>query len=301
MARADDSTLSPHDLRIIETRARDLLDRAGAWGRFPTPIEDILAAAQVRIAPSSLFDPTALLSYLKGKATAAVSLVKNALSKVFGLYDAHECTIHIDATVHASKQTFLKLHETAHHDIPTHRKTFRFFEDCEQTLDPQIADQFEREANNFARFALFQGDTYARMAADYACEIKTPMRLAKEFGASIYASCREFARTNRRACAVYVLEPIEYVARHGARAKVRRIEPSPSFLRVFGRPTETEVTLNHAVGRALPVGRRMTKPIVVVLSDRNGQRQECLAEAFDTTFNVLILVYQVSALAVAAQ
>ena len=88
---------------------------------------------------------------------------------------------------------------------------FRFFQDCDKTLSPEIADQFEREANNFARFALFKGDTYAAYAADCAFEIKTPMKLAKKFGASLYASAREFARTNHRACVVYVLEPLEYV------------------------------------------------------------------------------------------
>jgi hypothetical protein len=82
---------------------------------------------------------------------------------------------------------------------------FRFFEDCDKTLDPEIADQFEREANNFVRFALFQGDTYARLAANCAFEIRTPMKLAKKFGASVYASAREFARTHHRAC----VEPIE--------------------------------------------------------------------------------------------
>jgi hypothetical protein len=64
------------------------------------------------------------------------------------------------------------------------------FQECEKTLAPEIADQFEREANNFARFALFQGDAYARCAADCALEIKTPMKLAKKCGASIYASAR---------------------------------------------------------------------------------------------------------------
>jgi hypothetical protein len=33
------------------------------------------------------------------------------------------------------------------------------------------------------------------------------------------------------------------------------------------------------------------------MTDRNGDRHECLAEAFDTTFNILILVYPVKALA----
>jgi len=44
--------------------------------------------------------------------------------------------------------------------VPTHRKLYRLFQDCERTLAPEVADQFEREANNLARFALFKGDAY---------------------------------------------------------------------------------------------------------------------------------------------
>jgi len=98
--------------------------------------------------------------------------------------------------VHESKQNFLKLHEAGHHELPTHCKLYRIFQDCEKTLAPEIADLFEREANNFARFVLFQGDGYRDMAADQKFEIKTPMKLAGKFGASVYASCREFARTH---------------------------------------------------------------------------------------------------------
>jgi hypothetical protein len=54
-----------------------------------------------------------------------------------------------------------------------------------------IHNLFEREANNFARFILFQGDSYRTMAADHPFGIKTPMKLAKKFGVSVYASCRE--------------------------------------------------------------------------------------------------------------
>ena len=89
-------------------------------------------------------------------------------------------------------------------ELPTHRKIFRIFQDCEKTLEPEIADLFEREANNFARFVLFQGDGYRDIAADHALAIKTPIKLAEKFGASVYASCREYARTQssrmRRLC-----------------------------------------------------------------------------------------------------
>ena len=77
----------------------------------------------------------------------------------------------------------------------------------------------------------------------------------------------------------------------GARAVVRRIEASPSFLEQFGRPSEQVLTLDHSLGRVLPIARKMTQPATVSITDRNGQAHECVAEAFDTTFHVLVLVY----------
>ncbi len=298
MTKPDDSSLDPEDLRAVEERARHLLDRASAWDRFPVPIDDVLAAANVRLAPTSLFDPVAILGYLRGKAAEAGTRIKSAITKVLGIYDAAESLIHIDeASVKSKpKKIFLTLHETAHHDLPVHRRMFRFFQDCEQTLAPEVADQFEREANNFARYALFKGDTYRSYAADCAFELKTTIKLAKKFGASNYASAREFARTNHRGCVVYILEPIEFVNGHGARAAVRRIEPSPSFVTQFGRPIDACITLDHALGPVLPIGRKMTSPRTLSLTDRNGVGHECVAEAFDTTHNVIILLYPVSAL-----
>jgi len=296
VAKADDSNIDPEALRAVHIAARHALDRASAWGVYPTPTPVILKAANLRIAPASAFDPLRLMEYLVGKAEAAAGALKSAISKVFGIFDAGEDTIHIDDTVSASKQNFLKLHEVGHHELPTHRKLFRFFQDCEKTLDPETSDLFEREANNFARFVLFQGNGYAALARDCKLEIKTPIKLAKKFGSSVYASCREFARTHSRPCVVYVLEPIIYCKGAGARAEVRRIEASPSFLEQFGRPSEQVITLDHSLGRVLPIGRKMTRPTTVSITDRNGQAHECVAEAFDTTFNVLILVYPVKAL-----
>ena len=296
MTRPDDSTLDPEDLRAVEEQAHRLLDRADAWNRYPAPVEDILAAAKVRLAPTSAFDPAAIISYLRGKTAGAHGRIKSAITKVFGLYDASEALIHVDNTVVESRQTFVTLHETGHHDIPWHRKVFRFFQDCEKTLAPDVADQFEREANNFARFLLFKGMTFAERAADCPFGIKTPMKLAKTFGASIYAAAREFARTNPRACVVFVLEPLETDRTPVLRAPVRRIEPSPAYVARFGRPTVDALTPGHMLWPVIPIGRKMTRPVPLTISDLNGQRHECLAEAFDTTYNVLILLYPETAL-----
>ena len=51
MTKSDDSSLDPDDLRTVEERARQLLDRADAWDRYPVPTNDILAAAKVQVAP----------------------------------------------------------------------------------------------------------------------------------------------------------------------------------------------------------------------------------------------------------
>jgi hypothetical protein len=90
--------------------------------------------------------------------------------------------------------------------------------------------------------------------------------------------------------------PIEYVEGSGARALVRRIEASPAFIREFGLPTDTCITLDHILGLVLPVGRKMTGARSLSLTDLNGARHECVAEAFDTTWNILILLYPVRAL-----
>lgn len=296
MVKSDDSSLDPEGLRAVQIAARRALDRAAAWGVYPTPTPIILEAANLKVAPAGAFDPLRIMAYLMGKAEQAALTLKSAVSKVFGIYDAGEQLIHIDQDVHQSKQNFLKLHEAGHHELPTHRKLFRIFQECEKMLDPETSDLFEREANNFARYVLFQGDGYREMAADCALSIKTPMKLAGKFGASVYASCREYARTHHRACAIYVLEPVAYCEGTGARAEVRRIEVSPSFEAQFGRPAEEVITLDHSLGRVLPIGRRMTRPTTISITDRNGQAHECVAEAFDTTFNVLILVYPVKAL-----
>ena len=296
MTRPDDSTLSDFERAAVERRARDILDKSSAWGRFPTPVDDIVAAAKLKVAPRSAFDIAQFVAYVRKKTKAAASTLKSALSKVLGIYDAGDRVIHVDGDVTESKQTFLKLHETGHHELPSHRKVFTFFEECEQTLAPEIADQFEREANNFARFALFQGDAFQKMAADMPIAIKTPITLSRKFGASVYSSAREFARTHHRACLVYALEPIEYVPGKPLKAEVRRIEPSPSFRQQFGVPKESFIEGDHPLVKLLPIGRKMTRPTTLLYADRNGDRHECIGEAFATKFNVFLLVYVVKSL-----
>ena len=79
--KPDDSSLQSFELAAVERRAQDLLNRASAWGRFPTPIDDLLSAAKLRVAPKGMFDAEAFLQFVKKKAAQAAQTLKSALSK----------------------------------------------------------------------------------------------------------------------------------------------------------------------------------------------------------------------------
>jgi hypothetical protein len=58
--KSDDCSLDPQQRQAVETRARELLSRADAWGIYPTPIEQLLGTANLQVAASKAFDPAAL-------------------------------------------------------------------------------------------------------------------------------------------------------------------------------------------------------------------------------------------------
>ncbi|QPB24562.1 ImmA/IrrE family metallo-endopeptidase [Rhizobium sp. 007] len=291
--KLDDSSLTPSEYAAIHRAATDLLNKASAWDRLPTPVPDLLGAATLRVAPMSAFDPRALLRHAREFGARAANLVKSAIEKVRGIFDVHEDLIHVDTTVAESKQNFLKLHEAGHKHIPHQSGLFKWIQDCDKSLSPDVSDQFEREANIFASVVLFQDGRFAEMAADSAFSIKVPLALSKKFGASAYASMREYVRRNDRACAVIVLNPVEICPVLGMRSELRRVELSPLFQKRFG-----ELKLPEHVDRLSPLaefiplaGRRMSRPGTLRLEDKNGDVVEFIAEGFGTPFNSFILIH----------
>lgn len=291
--KPDDSSLTPSEYAAIHRAATDLLNKASAWDRLPTPVPDLLGAAKLRVAQMSAFDPRSLLRHAREFGERAANLVKSAIEKVRGIFDVQEDLIHVDTTVAESKQNFLKLHEAGHKHIPHQSKLFRWIQDCDKSLSPDVSDQFEREANIFASVVLFQDGRFAEMAADSAFSIKVPLALSKKFGASAYASMREYVRRSDRACAVIVLNPVEISPVLGMRSELRRVELSPLFHKRFG-----ELKLPDHVDRLSPLaefiplgGRRMSRPGALRLEDRNGDVVEFIAEGFATPFNSFILIH----------
>ena len=293
MSKPDDSSLTDEQAAAVRRAAVELLNEGSGWDRLPTPVSDLLDAAKLRTAPMSAFDHGLIERYARQFGGMAKRFLKAALDKVLGVLDVIGNIVHVDPSVSKEKQNFLKLHETGHSQLPHQRGVFRWIQECRKTLDPETSDLFEREANNFASIVLFQDTRFAAMTADSAFGIRVPLAVGRRFGASAYASIREYVRKSTKACAVVVLDPPQICAEKGLTASVRRIGLSPEFVRRFGNLTLPDnVTDETALAPFIPVGgRRMSRPGTFSLQDRNGISHEFIGEGFGTPYNVFILLH----------
>ncbi|MEQ8212164.1 MAG: hypothetical protein RH917_20360 [Lacipirellulaceae bacterium] len=297
MVRPDDCTLTPRQHRLVRKHARQALQSAGAFGVFPTPVDAVMEAAEILVAQEDLADK-GFLRKMRRKAKSAGHTLKRALDKILGVMHITARLVYFDKAVHVAKLPFLKLHETAHAVLPWQKDIYAVTEDCKHTLAPEIADEFEREANVFATEAIFQLDSFTKEAADSDTNILVPVRLSRRYGASIYSSIRRYVSKHHKACLVLVLEPPVIDEVRGFTCKLRRVVPSELFLRHFGNLQWPEsFSPDDEIGAAVPVGgKRMSGRRPITLVDQNGNHNRCIGEAFTQTHQVFILIHSVSTL-----
>ena len=292
--KADDCTLSEHDRKIIRKQADLLLKKADAYGRFPTPIPDIVSAAKLEVEKELAFDEEGLgelYRSLPNEQKLRTEVLKKALGKVEGILHREEKKIFLDPKLHKSRQKFLTLHEVGHHDMPWQRNTFKILEDSETELDENTRDQFEREANCFASDVWFQLDKFLSDARDCEFGIGPPIKiLTKRYGTSCYSTLRRYVNDYGRASALVVCEPIVSTA---TGLSVRRTLESSEFRRQFGRfSLPDQLGPESFFYQNIPENRfRSPTPW---LFERRGQRPvACMVEAYNSTKQIFFLVYPI--------
>ncbi|HEX5403184.1 MAG TPA: ImmA/IrrE family metallo-endopeptidase [Pseudonocardiaceae bacterium] len=185
----------------ISTRVDRLLRAADAYGRFPTPVDDIVKAAELGHADDYVLDESRISeapAYLR-------TLLRSARTKVQGLVDRRARVIHISPDLdNEGKRRFVTLHETTHHILP-HQQDLLYADDNE-TLAPSTNRLFEREANQGAAELLFQRTRFTQDAADSVTSIATIRALAEQYGSSFHAAVRRYAETHPGAVAAIVLD-----------------------------------------------------------------------------------------------
>lgn len=175
----------------IAKRVDRILKAADAYGRFPTPVDDIVAAAKLTQAADYVFDESAI-----SKAPAHLrTLLRSARNKIQGLVDRRARVIHISPAIeNVGRRRFVTLHETTHGILP-HQQDLLYADD-DQTLSPFTKHLFEREANQGAAELLFQRELFARDAAQSEVSIAAVWGLAERYGASFQSTIRRFAETH---------------------------------------------------------------------------------------------------------
>jgi hypothetical protein len=292
--KPDDASLPPSSERVVRKYADLLLKKADAYGRFPTPVADIVVAARLEIARESALSRVGLDGVYRTLPNAlklAPDKIKRAASKVLGLLDRRDRAIHLDPSAHPKKKIYITMHEVGHEFLPHQRETYALLEDSESELDPETNDLYEREANCFASEVLFQLDTFRDEAADSGLSVKVPLDLSKKYGPSVYASFRRYVAQHHEACALVVYDPV-CTGDDGLQVMhLRRTVYSPSFEAQFGRLAWPEICCQDDFFFAHRPIHRFTPPTLLRLKDRNGVARVSIVEAFDSTHHLLFLVY----------
>jgi hypothetical protein len=294
LVKPDDCTLTVGQRLKIRAEAERALREAGALGILPTPVERILAVANVEEAKDNVLDE----GFLARMRATAGGVIKSAISKVLGLFHAKSGLIFIQHTLLKVRKTFIRLHEAAHGYLPWQRGMYALVEDCEHALDSDIAALFDREAGVFASEVLFQLDRFIQDAEAREFSIWTPVRMSKDYGASIYSAVRQYVSKNSKACAVLVVNMPELVEGDGFRATLRRHIESRCFVELFGQIQWRQTfTPDDVIGAMIPIGgRKYSGKHQLALTDMNGDKHECIAEAFTQGHQIFVLIHAVKTL-----
>ena len=155
-----------------------LLRTAGAYGRFPTPVEDILAAAELEEA-SDTFLSESSIAMMPAHLRGVLRRVRQG-SRRPRPQDAHSPR-EPSRRICVGQKAFKRLHETSHDLFPWQHidEGRNGFADSQMTLSGRTTIIFEREANQGAAELLFQRDRFTEMAGDYAIGCATIIELGE--------------------------------------------------------------------------------------------------------------------------
>lgn len=270
-----------------------LLRQADAYGRLPTPVGDILAAAELAEAPQTFLSQSSI-----AQAPAHLRAVLARVSgKVHAVLDRRTREVHINpVTDLAGQRAFKRLHE-ASHDLFTWQHIDDGgdgFADDLWTLSPKTKILFEREANQGAAELLFQRGRFADMASDYAISTGSVTELAERYGSSIHAAFRRYVETHRGVLAGVVLAtgPCEHEPLAFSRSEAicsdswrERFEDSAVWPRILrAEPFGFVEQARACVAYGPPEGNWQ-------YPDRNNEIVTLNVEAMSNTYRTFVLVW----------
>jgi hypothetical protein len=169
--------VSPHALARLTAIVDRALERSGALGVRPTPLEAL-------------------------RRHAGIELVEHGglPEEVLGALWFEERLMYVRSGQSTPRRTFTEAHELVHALCPWHRAVLR--RDTEAELFRPVRDAIEAEANAGAAMLLFQGSAFAGLAAAEPPSLAAVRALAEAHGASLHATLHHYTQSRPDAVAM---------------------------------------------------------------------------------------------------
>jgi hypothetical protein len=264
-----------------------LLRRAGADGRWPTRVDEIVQASRLSEPEESLLSRSVLLEAPKHLRRAIQRL---GPGKIRALLDRRERAVYLDPAIeNRGRRSFLRLHEVVHDLLPWQQDLA--YADNDGTLSASTRRLFEQEANQGAAELLFQGQRFTQMAGDFRVDMAAVCQLASDVGGSLRATLRRFAETHHGVVCGLVLDPSP-IGTSPMRYRRKEVSQSPSWTMQFGRAWPHVLSAD-----AFPFLRAASQPpaamgpMVTVWPDLDFEPVEIHAEALRNRYEILLLLW----------
>jgi IrrE N-terminal-like domain len=267
-----------------------LLRIAEVNDRLPTPVEDLMFAAELRQPEESVLSDAAI-NQAPAHLRKAIAKLRRKVSAVL---DRRAREIHISPEIqHEGRKRFKQVHEISHHIFPW-QSELAYADDC-MTLSWSTRSQFEREANQGGAELLFQRKLFTEMAAQYKIGFGAVVDLADKFGGSYHASFRRYVETHRRPMAGFVLErspcriepAVGYKRREAVNSKAWpvRFDPAYRWPRIMYSPPYDFIQEIPRVNGLVPPRTQLSYP------DLNGEMADLSVELFSNSYDIFVLIW----------
>lgn len=188
----NDRRLEPQELKLIRDYSVELLREAEALGEFPTPLDRLMDVAKLVYAGEITLSPGQRRSLW----SRFGDNLDRAMRHLRGVLSYEERSIWLADDLHPRKRRFVHAHEIGHHVLPFHKQIA--YLDNWETMDGELRDACEREANQAAIELLAQGDRMREMADDSKLSSFLLQSLSSQTQISLEATARRISEDSKR-------------------------------------------------------------------------------------------------------
>ncbi|MEE1899564.1 ImmA/IrrE family metallo-endopeptidase [Flavobacterium rakeshii] len=276
----------------IDKISYELLKGSKSFDVFPTPVDQIMNYSNFVI-DNNIDLINIEHSFFETLKEKSFKTLQSGLSKIKGIFDRREKTIYIDVSLESNigKKNFVQLHEIGHGVLNWQNETTLFL-DNDETLSPELEEQFEEEANYFASLTLFQQDRFEAEVEKLKLGLSSVIALRQKFGASVHSTFRNYVLSSKNRCALLILTPIKDSKGNSALCTTRNLFYSNPFKNDIGElDLPVDFGFKWSFIRDYKFKKRFSETGEISLNTVYGETLDCSYHFFNNTYNSFVFIF----------